>query len=98
MGRADYLKIGDWNAQCDRCDFKWKASKLRKTWDDLYVCPKCWEPRHPSDFVRGVKDDPSTAWQRPADTTGRCGPSNVVGQAIAGCAVTGYFSEYTSPL
>jgi len=67
MGRADYLKLGDWNAQCDRCDFKFKASELRETWDNLYVCKDCWEPRHVSDFFRIEPDDTSVPWTRQAD-------------------------------
>ena len=56
MGRADYWKPGDYNALCDRCGLKFKRSELRYTWDRLLVCDKCWEPRHPQDFVRGRKD------------------------------------------
>lgn len=72
MGHADYLKLGDWNAICDRCGFKFKASELKETWDNLQVCKECWEPRHPQDFLRGMPDDPSVPWSRPdsdADTS-----------------------------
>ena len=62
---ANYLKRGDWNAECDRCGFKFKASKLKKTWDELYVCKKCWEPRHPQDYLQGIPDNPSVPWIRP---------------------------------
>ena len=65
MGRADFFKEGDYNAICDRCGFKYKASELRMTWDGLFVCPKDWEPRHPQDFVRGVPDKQSVAIARP---------------------------------
>lgn len=66
------LVIGDWNAQCDRCGFKFKASDLKKTWDGLYVCKDDWEPRHPMDFLKGRKDDPSVPWSRPesSDSSG----------------------------
>lgn len=68
--KPDYT-AGDWKALCDRCGFKFKASQLYKTWDNLRVCKvnDCWEPRHPQDFVRGVKDDQSVPWTRsePAD-------------------------------
>ncbi len=57
MGRADYLKKGDWNAICDRCGEKYKASKLQLEWDNLFVCKRCFEVRHPQDFVRGIRDD-----------------------------------------
>jgi hypothetical protein len=29
------------------------------------VCPKDWEPRHPQDFVKGVRDDQRVPWVRP---------------------------------
>jgi len=66
-GRADYLKLGTWNATCDRCTFKFKASDLRKTWDNLYVCPSCWESRHPADFFRAKEDNTSVPWTNPDD-------------------------------
>ena len=59
--------IGDYNAICDRCGFKFKASKLRKTWDGLYVCSKDWEPRHPSDFARKYTEDTTVPWVRTDD-------------------------------
>ena len=68
MSKADTLKLGDWNAICDRCGFKFKASELKKTWDNLYVCEDDWEPRHPMDFLRGRPDDSSTPWNRPEGT------------------------------
>ena len=65
MANADYLKFdGDWNALCDRCGFKHKASTLKEEWTGFMVCKTCYEPRHPQDFVRGVKDDPSVDWTR----------------------------------
>ena len=67
-GAADYLKRGDWNAICDRCGEKYKASELRKTWDNLYVCDKDWELRHPQDFLKSRRDDQAVAWVRPEGT------------------------------
>ena len=64
-GKNDYLKLGDWNAECDRCGFKYKASQLREEWDGFIVCKDCWEPRHEQDFIRGIEDDPSVPWTRP---------------------------------
>ena len=65
MGDADHYKHGDYNAICDKCGFKYKASQLRKTWDNLMVCKKDWEPRQPQDFVKGVKDKQTVPWARP---------------------------------
>lgn len=59
-----YLK-GAWNAICDRCGFQFKSTQLKKEWTGHYVCQDCWEPRHPQDFVKGVKDDSSIEWARP---------------------------------
>ena len=65
MGSADYLKLGDHNAICDVCGGKFKASQLRKRWDNLYVCSRDFETRHPADFFRVKADDPSVSWTRP---------------------------------
>ena len=65
MGSRDFFKLGDWNAICDRCGFKRKASEMKLEWDGLRVCSECWEPRHPQDFVRGVPDNQAVAWTRP---------------------------------
>lgn len=49
----DTFILGDSNAICDCCGFKYKQSQLRKRWDGAMVCTKDWEPRHPQDFVKG---------------------------------------------
>ena len=59
------LVLGDWNSICDRCGFKLKASELQREWNGLMVCERCFEPRHPLDFVEGIPDDQSVAWTRP---------------------------------
>ena len=58
-------KAGDWNAICDECGFKFKASQLRKRWDGYMVCKDDWEIRHPQDSLRGRRDDQSVPWSRP---------------------------------
>lgn len=35
---ADYYAPGSWNANCDRCGGKYKASELRQEWTGLRVC------------------------------------------------------------
>lgn len=64
-----YFRMGDYNAICDGCGFKYKFSALRKDWQGFYMCHKCWEPRHPQDFVRAVKDRQSVPVARPQDLT-----------------------------
>ena len=65
MGKRDYLRLGDYNAICDRCGTKRKASECRLEWNNLFVCRQCWEPRHPQDYVRGRKDDQRVPIPRP---------------------------------
>jgi len=57
-GKQDYHKPGDYNAYCDVCGFKFKASELQKRWDGYRVCQKDWEPRHILDFIRGPEQYP----------------------------------------
>jgi hypothetical protein len=64
MGRVDYLKLGSWNACCDRCGRNRKGDELKKTWDGLWVCAEHWEPRHPQDFVRAVRENPTPPFIR----------------------------------
>jgi len=68
MSKQNTYVVGEWNAICDVCGFKVKASTLRDRWDGLKVCPKDWESRHPSDFIRATKDDMSVPWTRPEPT------------------------------
>jgi len=68
MPYSTYYKKGDWNVECDRCGYNFKASQCRKTWDNLFVCKSCWEPRHPQDFVKSKKDKQRVAVPRPPQT------------------------------
>lgn len=56
---------GDYNAICDVCAQKYKASQMRKRWDGLMVCPHDYENRHPQDFLRAVPDRQAVPWSRP---------------------------------
>lgn len=49
-------KSYDYNALCDSCGFKYKASELFLRWDGLNVCKWDWEQRHPLDFYRTRND------------------------------------------
>lgn len=59
------LVLGDWNAICDNCGFKFKASQLRKDWKNLEVCAACYEPKHPQLMIKVPRDDPAVPWSRP---------------------------------
>jgi hypothetical protein len=56
---------GSWNVICDRCSMKFKSVDIKEEWNGLKVCKDCWEPRHPMDFQKGFKDDPSVPYTRP---------------------------------
>ena len=64
-GPADYFELGDWNARCDECYLKQKASQMFKRWDNCMVCYRCIEIRNPQDFVHGVPDGQAPPWTRP---------------------------------
>lgn len=64
MPARNYYKPGDWNAICDRCGFKFKASELKEEWTGLMVCEKDFELRHPQDFLRAKVDQISVPWVR----------------------------------
>jgi hypothetical protein len=65
MPRLNYYVAGDHNAVCAECGRGFKFSELSKRWDNPWTCNACWEPRHPQDFVRAVRDDPSVPIARP---------------------------------
>jgi hypothetical protein len=56
---------GDWLYQCQRCGFTHYASQIKLEWTGLRVCSTCWEPRHPQEFVRGVRDDMTVPFANP---------------------------------
>jgi hypothetical protein len=101
-----YLKLGSWNAICDRCGRKFKASELKKTWDGFWVCEYDYETRHPQELLRGVKDNQYVPWTRPegedhfTDICSVLGRSAIAGYAEAGCSVAGLYvnpDDYNVP-
>lgn len=62
MGRADFLRLGDYNAVCYQCGFKRKGSYLVRNWQGYYACPEHNEPRQPQDFVKAVPDMQTVPW------------------------------------
>ena len=58
----NYYKSGDWNAYCQRCGFKFKASELQQDWEGFRVCKEDFETRHPQDFVWGRVDKIYVPW------------------------------------
>lgn len=68
---------GPWsyNAICQVCGFKFKASDLLKRWDGLMVCRHDWEPRHPQEFIKAVPDNTRLPWTRPGKGAADVGPT-----------------------
>lgn len=97
IGRADYLDLGNWNAVCYSCGFKFKASELIRYWQGYYLCKTCWNPRQPQDFVRSIPDVQTPPWTQPRSVSYEyfCSPTDqtcYAGTAVAGCAMAGFVS------
>lgn len=45
-----------WQVNCPVCSEQRLGGDLKHRWDGLFVCPECWEPRHPLDFYRPRND------------------------------------------
>ena len=67
MGKRDYLKLGSWNVECDRCAEKFKGEELKREWSGFMVCNSCYEPRNAQDFLRGVPDAKPMPYYRPGN-------------------------------
>jgi len=90
------LILGNWNALCDSCGRRFKASELQKRWDGLMVCSDDFEQRHPSDFLRVSKEKIAVEWARPFPAEEHfirsCtteGSSGMASYAVAGCMRAG---------
>lgn len=96
--RQDYYKPGDYNAICDGCGAKLKATELTKDWKGFFKCVRCWEPRQPQDFVRarqGAEPAPVPFVRAPAQPSYVlfCTPNGrtaVPDLALPGCAIPGF--------
>lgn len=101
-GRAGYLRLGDWNAQCSMCGKKRKASYLVRNWQGLYRCPEHNEPRQPQDFVRVPQDNqlPPFVQVNTYNYVYVCDPAAttaIAGVGVAGCMMAGYVSPAYDP-
>ena len=77
MSHADHHARGDWNAICDYCGGKFKASELRLQWDGLRACSKDFSARHPQDNVRARADRQNVPWTRPESSDRFLGTTEV---------------------
>ena len=62
--QSNYVR-GQWKCICESCGRIVKNSELRQRWDGFMVDERCWEPRQPQDFVRGVADYQAPPFTRP---------------------------------
>lgn len=92
----NYLALGNWNALCDVCGRKYKASELKRRWDGLMTCSEDYETRHPSDFIKVPTEKITVPWSRPEPTdtfvSHVCtmpGSTAYAEYAMADCAITG---------
>lgn len=92
----NWLKLGDWNAICDSCGRKYKASTMKKRWDGLFVCEEDYELRHPQLSLRVRGDKTTVPMPRPdaynPDYLTVCyiwDRSGYAGLGQAGCMIAG---------
>lgn len=60
-----YYKAGDNYFLCPVCGFKKRVSQGRRRWDKEFVCLSCWEPRHPQELIRPIKERIAARISRP---------------------------------
>lgn len=60
-----YFLNGSWNCDCDVCGLRFKSVDIVRRWDGAMTCKKCYEPRHPQDFIRVRDDRISVPFTRP---------------------------------
>jgi hypothetical protein len=92
----NWLHLGDYNAICDSCGRKFKASTMLKRWDGLFVCKEDWEPKHPQLFIRVHGDRQIVPTPRPpapdqflGNVCNFVNSQGVAGLGIAGCMIAG---------
>lgn len=61
---------GEWKVVCQVCGFWYPSGDIKKRWDNLLVCKKDFETRHPQDFLRAKPEriTPPFVSSEPADT------------------------------
>ena len=87
--QGDTYRAGDPWAICDLCGFKRRFSDLRTEWTGAKVCyDKCFEPRHPQDFVRSRPERPPPKGLRPEGVDTVVGPLTTEINATAEAGAT----------
>lgn len=84
MAGTGYFLPGSADAQCDTCGRIFKMADLRKMWNGFWVDEDCFEVRHPQDFVRAVRDDPSLPVARPLKIIYLVNSDNIPSEYVLG--------------
>ncbi len=98
QGPADHAELGSWNVYCDRCRRKYKNYDLRKEWTGLMVCERCWDPRHPQDFIKPAKEDIAPEYARPTRGEIDGGPTYTSAGVQESSIPTGTFTSNNNTL
>lgn len=64
----NFFRAGSYYFICDVCGEKHHKEDMRIRWDNMVVCPKDYEVRHPQDFLRAREDRQSVPISRPRPT------------------------------
>ena len=73
MANYNYYSPGLHNFICMVCRQKKKSDQLMIRWDNVIVCKKCYEPKHPFLEPRPMVDDIEPVW----DASPRPSPSYI---------------------
>ena len=58
-------RSGDHLFVCMQCGFTKYASEIKRQWDGLRVCGRCFDPKHPQLSIRGKRDDQTVPFANP---------------------------------
>lgn len=74
-----YANDGTYKCVCPRCGFYKYSDDMVREWTGLYVCQKCWEPRHPMDFFNVRPEDNNLPFTLPEGTHAETDTTSWVG-------------------
>lgn len=75
-------KPGDNYLICDQTGLKIRASQAKKRWDGAIVIADQCEPRHPQEFVKGIKERIAAKVSRPEQTDDFIGTNEVTAESL----------------
>lgn len=69
MTKSYKKPIAGYYGVCQRCDFKYKMSELKRDGYGIIACSTCWDPKHPQDTLRKPRPEkyPRFISPEPAD-------------------------------